>query len=431
MSNNSYGIIVLPTTIQLSSALAKLAMTLDKRPDLTRKLRLHTEGGETRKTLVEGTAESIQRAFTMCLTERSANRNGVGKDGKPEGKKIGIYSFSNLVLKLLFQCRKTRLANQLFTNITQHSPPLALYPASQRVIYLYYLGRFQFSNGHFFQAQKCLQEGYTQCHAKALSQRRLILIHLISANLILGRFPSKVFMSRPESAGILEKFAPIIRAIRTGNLAAFKQALGPRGGNERWFFKRGLLLPILNRAEIIVWRSLARRVFLLTYQLPTDTNSRKAPTLDLNAVVVAATYCQKILEGWTRPKPSQAAQFTGTVPDLVPPASGQKKLLANEGVIFGNKEPDLTEVEAIIANLVQQGLLHGFVSHNLGRYAILGAKLRGGALNAGFPAPWEVIKGRAENERRDVPGWVREERKFMSGGVVNLSGIARPVGSGQ
>ena len=79
-------------------------MTLDKRPDLTRRLRVNVDqGGETRKTLVEGTAESIQRAFTMCLTERSANRNGIGRDGKPEGKKIGIYSFANLVLKLLFQ----------------------------------------------------------------------------------------------------------------------------------------------------------------------------------------------------------------------------------------------------------------------------------------------------------------------------------------
>jgi hypothetical protein len=81
-------------------------MTLDKRPDLTRRMRKMSnidQGGETRKSLVEGTAESIQRAFTMCLTERSTNRNGVGRDGKPEGKKVGIYSFANLVLKLLVQ----------------------------------------------------------------------------------------------------------------------------------------------------------------------------------------------------------------------------------------------------------------------------------------------------------------------------------------
>lgn len=66
---------------------------------------------ESRKTLVEGTAESIQRAFTMCLTERTANRNGIGRDGKPEGKKVGIYSFANMVLRLLFQVWNTSILN--------------------------------------------------------------------------------------------------------------------------------------------------------------------------------------------------------------------------------------------------------------------------------------------------------------------------------
>ncbi|KAM0148891.1 hypothetical protein ACHAPC_007912 [Botrytis cinerea] len=105
LSNPTYGIVILPTAIQLSTALAKLAMTLDKRPDLTRRLRrvADVDAGETRKTLVEGTAETIQRAFTVCLTERTTNRNGVGSDGKPEGKKVGIYSFANLALKLFFQ----------------------------------------------------------------------------------------------------------------------------------------------------------------------------------------------------------------------------------------------------------------------------------------------------------------------------------------
>ncbi len=95
---------MLPTAIQLCTGLAKLAILLDKRPDLTRKLVKvkDVEAGE-KKTLVEGTAETIQRAFTVCLNERTSSRNGIGRDGKPEGKKIGIYSFANMVLKLLFK----------------------------------------------------------------------------------------------------------------------------------------------------------------------------------------------------------------------------------------------------------------------------------------------------------------------------------------
>lgn len=237
-------------------------------------------------------------------------------------------------------------------------------------------------------------------------------------------------MSRPESVGVLEKFAPVAKAIRKGDVAAFKCSLGPEGGNERWFFQKGLLLPLLHRAEVLVWRSLARRVFLLTYQVPADPNSRKAPTLDLTYVVTAAQYCQKILEGWSRSKDS-VNSFLGGAPDLAPPPNGPKQLLANQGTIFGNLQPDMSEVEAIVASLVEQGLLHGFVSHKLSLFAILGAKQRGGALRAGFPPPWEAIHARAvSNGSKEVPGWVREERKGAIGGVVNLSGIARPVGSG-
>ncbi|CAG8983283.1 hypothetical protein HYALB_00002720 [Hymenoscyphus albidus] len=443
LSNPSYGIIVLPTVMQLSSNLAKLAMMLDKRPDLTRKLRkmADSDQGEGRKTLVEGTAECIQRAFTMCLTERSSNRNGVGRDGRPEGKKIGIYSFANMVLKLLFQCRKTRLANQLFTNITQHSPPLGLYPASQRVTYLYYLGRFLFSNNHFYRAQLTLQSAYDQCHAQCTNQRRNILIYLMATNMILGRFPSHAFMARPESADLLPKFVPISQAIRKGDIVAFKRALGPESGNQEWFFNKGILLPILSRCEILVWRSLARRIFLLTYQFPTDPNSRKAPTLDIIDLVAAAHYCQKILEGWERPVDNLSLMQSGRThtntmfmnsPDLVAPKTGRKRLRAQEGTIFGNKMPDIIEIESILASLVQQSLLRGFISHNQGKFAILGAKQRGGPLKAGFPDVWEVLKARAEREGTsiEVPGWVQQERKGMGGGVVDLSGIARPVGSG-
>jgi hypothetical protein len=87
-----------------------------------RRMRTVADEGESRKTLVETTAESIQRAFTVCLTERSSNRNGIGRDGRPEGKKIGIYSFANMVLRLLFQ-----VLQLLFINL----PILTLFTVPQ------------------------------------------------------------------------------------------------------------------------------------------------------------------------------------------------------------------------------------------------------------------------------------------------------------
>jgi hypothetical protein len=200
---------------------------------------------------------------------------------------------------------------------------------------------------------------------------------------------------------------------------------------------------MLYRCEVLVWRSLARRVFLLTYSpFPSDPTSRKAATLDLTCLLGAAQYCQKILEGWQKPvdpitKMQAGRTHTNSMfmktPDLVPPPEGAKILSVHQGTVFGNTMPTYLEIEAIVASLVQQGLLHGYVAHMHGKFAIIGSKTtEGGALRAGFPPVWEVLKARAEAEGKEseVPGWVQHERKGQMGGVVNLSGIARPAGSG-
>lgn len=248
-------------------------------------------------------------------------------------------------------------------------------------------------------------------------------------------------MPRPEAAGVLEKFAPIVKAIKLGDLVAYKHSLGPEGGNEKWFFDKGILLPLLYRCEIYVWRSLARRVLCLTYQWPFDPNSKKAPTLNLADLVTAAQYCQKVLEGWQRPTDSIATMQSGrihantifmTSTDLVKPPYDTVKLSANGGVIWGSRMPEMLDIEAIVASLIQQGLLRGFISHIQGKFAILGAKQRGGPLNAGFPPIWKVIRDRAmkEDHSNDVPGWVTgDSTGFSSGGLVNLTGIARPAGA--
>lgn len=409
MSNASSGILLLPTTVMLCGNLATFAVNLDKRPELTRHLKSSSDE-DSRKTIVESTAETIQRAFTICLTERTPPSMP-----QPALKKVGIYSFANLVLKLLFRCRKTTLAEQIFTNIMQNSPPLHLYPAAQRVTYLYYLGRFHLNNTHYFRAQLCLQAAYDQCHLQCIKQREKILTYLTTANLLLGRYPGPAFMSRPEASGIIQRFAPLIRAMRRGDLAAFKEALSPSSPNYTWFFRHGILLPLLFRGELLVWRSLARKTFLLTYEAPTDVLSKKAPTLDLNDLLTGAMLCQNRLN--------------------MDPVTGQQRTLKpSEGLIFGNLMPTLHDIEAIAASLVDQDLLHGFLSHNLKRFAILGSKQRGGPLNAGFPVPFQVMRNRHDlAEVEEVPGWVRREKgpaAGFGGGVVNLSGIARPVGSG-
>ncbi|KAI0012941.1 hypothetical protein F4779DRAFT_508369 [Xylariaceae sp. FL0662B] len=414
LNNPTYGTIMLQTSISLCASLSKLSMTLNKRPDLTKKLGAMDAGEEGQKSIVEITAEIIQKFFTTCLTDRSSQRYA-----EPQCKKVGVYIFANVTLKLLFTCRKTHLAKQLFTNITAKSPPLSYYPAAQRVTYLYYLGRYHFINNHFVRASQCLQEAYLQTPPSFEKHRRFILTYLIPCNMLLGRMPTQTLLQRPEARSLAPIFTPFILSIRTGNWLIFQQALET---NEAWLFRRGLLLTLTYRLRPLLWRSLSRRTFVLTYIAPMEADSRKAATLELSHLLTASSYVQKRLEGYLPAKPalkgrqphinsmflkavSNSASSGGESSTLAPPPGGPKLLRPNEGLVWGNMAITAEHVESMVASLVSQGLLHGYIAHSQGRFAIMGAKQKGSAVAAGWPNVAEVIVIGDE----DIPGWVKDQ----------------------
>jgi hypothetical protein len=229
LSDANMGIVVLPTVIRLSQTLAKLSIGLEKHPEILAEMTRRSSmtrgtSSETqeRVTLVESSANTIREAFSKCLSERAGNvQTGRNAEGKPDGKRVGIYQCANLCLRLFFHCHKLRSAEQIFGNIYQQSPPLAAYPAAQRVSFLYYLGRYHFANNHFSRAIKTLGAAYGQCRSEFVRQRRRILIPLIAANVCMGRFPSRALFSRPEAHGLDKVFIPLCNAIRLGDLASF------------------------------------------------------------------------------------------------------------------------------------------------------------------------------------------------------------------
>lgn len=431
--------VVLPTVISLSRTLARLAIGLDKRPDLIahlirRESSVDNVEATERVTLVESSANVIREAFKKCLSERSGNASGIDSNGKPEGRRIGIYLTANLCLKLFFHCKKLRSAEQIFGNIYQQSPPLGLFPASQRVTFLYYLGRYQFANNHFHRAQLALQAAYDQCHRQCLKQRRLILVYLITSNIILGRFPSSQLLRRPEARGLDEKFRPICQCIVKGDLATFRTFLDMKNDHAEWYLSKRILLQLSNRCEVLVWRSLARRTFLLSGTQGNATNKR-APTLDLQDMLTLATFLERRALGLE--KPAGRTPHTNSIFRVSPAPEAEEKQGYVDPDLDGAVEPSgpdlpsIKSIESIVASLVEQDLLHGFISHKSLRFAIIGSK-QIGALAAGFPNVWEIIKSKMDDE---VPGWKMETKSSGPGGlragpgmVVNLSD-ARPAGA--
>jgi hypothetical protein len=431
LTHGTLGYLMLRIVLTNARLVCRLAIGLDKRPELIAHLKSaegqQQSGGEdggSRETLPERAANIIRVAFVTCLNDRSQV-----KDGKPEGRKKGIYIIANLCLKILFQCRKTRNATQIFENIYNLSPPLSAYPKRERVTYLYYLGRFFFQNSHFYRAQLALQQAYNESPARAecVRQRRQILVYLIASNIILGRFPSRALLERPEAQGLADRFLPVCLAIRNGDLTAFRKHLDFNGPNADWFLHFRILLQLRNRCEVLLWRSLIRKTWILNGTRPTDPSSRTAPTVSIHDLVTAFSYLEKRAA-------SRAVDYTD--PDFA-------------GIIYDNPDDhggdydsghfyDTTSIESILSSLIDQGLLGGYFSHKAMKFAITGAAKKGSALAAGFPEPWAVLKARAEREDGEVPGWKKDAQPgaggLAAGGirpgpgmVLNLSGV-KPVG---
>lgn len=157
--------------------------------------------------------------------------------------------------------------------------------------------------------------------------------------------------------------------------------------------------------------------------------SKRAPTLDLQDLLILATFLEKRGLRMKSEVVGTNSLFLPTPADT-PPV--EEEHLSDDYVdpdLVGCEEPSgpdlptMETVEAMIASLVAQDFLHGFVSHGQKRFAITGAKTSS-PVQVGFPNIWRTISAKTDNE---VPGWVTKDRR-TGGTVIHMSG-ARAAGS--
>ena len=425
LQHNTCGHLILPTVIKYSQLLSQFAIRLDKQPELIAHLP-RSIGEEPSESLPERTANIIRQAFVTCLNDRSDPHNTA-----EYSRKFGIYTLANTCLKILFNCKKTGSAEQIFTNVYNQAPPLSLYPRSEQVTYLYYLGRFFWTTGHWYRAQLALQFAYDNSYRFCQKQRRIILVYLIASNMILGRFPSKSLYARPEAEGFLERFHPLCQCIARGDLETFYRLTDMKGPHAKWFLCYRILLQIRNRCEVLVWRTLARRAFQLCGRTP-SVESRSAPTLALQDFRTIYTVLQlraRLPLELTSQIPADQTCDEWMMEDTFYPYMQMNVHISfqhDPDLDWTIKLPSMLDIESIFSSLIGQNLLGGFVSHRQLRFAIQGARNKG-ALLAGFPNVWTVT---TDGEDEDVPGWKKDgpaQDESGGGRVIHLTD-ARPVG---
>jgi nuclear mRNA export protein PCID2/THP1 len=447
----THGGLLIAIILYYSRVLARLAIGLDKHPELTfttDSAAAAAEEGEG-TTLPERAANTIRDALISCIRDRSPG---------PEGKWRATIKLANICLKILFQSGRVERSTQIFQNLNTftQSHPLSQFSKADRVTFHYYAGMASFVVSQFYNASQLLEKAYLECHVEAAKQRRLILVPLVVANLIQGRFPSQELLHRTDAVGLRETITPLCRAIKLGDVESFRRLTAFGSPTAQWLLRHRVLLQIRDGCEMLVWRGLFRRTFLLSGN-PAKMNEQGrqlTPWLDLHTVAHIARYLERralnekapaagggpgnrnlnwiFMENDDTIPPSLknqlvAAEFEG----LTDPQTGRDLYRSPPASLLENRLPSLESVEATVASLIDQGFMNGYIARSMHRFAIAGARGKAGALPSqaqaavvGFPSPWSVVKKVSKPQKQRVVNGAR----FGSGNVIRLSG-ARPAGA--
>lgn len=216
-------------------------------------------------------------------------------------KRIGMLTLVNQLFKVYFRINKLHLCKPLIRAI-ESSPFKDAFALSQQITYRYYVGRKAMFDSDYKAADEYLTFAFEQCHRLSRRNKRLILIYLVPVKMLLGYIPSRQVL---EKYDVLE-FWDLVTAVCQGDLKSFDEIVDR---HEAFFIKCGIFL-IVDKLKNIAYRNLFKKVYLIlnTHQIPVEA-------------------------------------------------------LQNALLYLGQSDVDLDETQCIVANLIYEGKIKGYISH--------------------------------------------------------------------
>ncbi|GAA5923564.1 uncharacterized protein JCM15063_003688 [Sporobolomyces koalae] len=259
---------------------------------------------------LEEASRLLQKCFSCCLNDRSAEWI--------MSRKMGTYYLATLLFKTYINLNSTALCKNIIRGIqAAELPALEKYPQAHQVAFGYYMGVFAFMREDYKEAEKQFKNCLKGIHKNALQNICLILDYLIPLLLLRGVFPSKQLYQLSPKHSLLYK--PFAEAIKSGDITKYDRHLGHV---EKSLMDRGSWL-IVERAREVCVRGLLKKMW--------------------------------ILEG--RPSRISIQTFRNYHNAAVCIGSGP----AN---IAGLTEYDSEEMECLLANYINKGLIKGYISHS-------------------------------------------------------------------
>lgn len=263
-------------------------------------LRLIAQQAEKQKVGVNEKPGEILEKAAECLMGCFRVCAADNRSGEEDTKRIGMLALVNQLFKVYFRINKLHLCKPLIRAI-ESSPFKESFSLSQQVTYRYFVGRKAMYDSNYKAADEYLTYAFENCHKSSRKNKRLILIYLVPVKMLLGYIPSKKVLEKYD----VIQFWDLVQAVCQGNLKLFDELMEM---HESFFIKCGIYL-IVDKLKIIAYRNLFRKVYLIlnTHQIP-----------------VEALQC--------------ALEYLG-------------------------QDVDLDETQCIVANLIYEGKIKGYISH--------------------------------------------------------------------
>ncbi|CDK26326.1 unnamed protein product [Kuraishia capsulata CBS 1993] len=258
---------------------------------------------EEELAVLEKVVEAVNRPFKICLSDKSDLRFS---------KKSAVYFFAGQLFKYYRTMKKYELSKSIEKALAASAtelPSITAIPKKSAVIYLYYSGCLACIDNDFEKANDRLSQALLLCHKDSFKQKQSILVTLIPVRFIVTRqLPSKACLTSLSDLGLA--YSDIFRAVKLGDLALFDSQFQRL---QSLLLKKNLYYVFLKMRMYVVAKLVKVVCSAMTGKFQ---------------ISVASLSC--------------ALEYSGKQPE-------------------GSFSADYTE--SIVANLISQGLVKGYLSH--------------------------------------------------------------------
>lgn len=206
---------------------------------------LESESSKPEK--VEDVARVLLRAFAVTNGDRV--NDGVSS------KRVGTLEVINQLFRVYFDLNTLRLCSNLTRTV--NAPGFIDFEKSfsiaHRVTYKYFVGRLHLYEDQYDEAIECLTYAVERIPPEFETNKRLVLLYLIPAKMLRGSLPSSEMLARYN----MKWFVDIAAAMRTGDLSLFTGAVVT---HQSFFIKKGLYLAV-EKMRSLVYRSLCQKLY--------------------------------------------------------------------------------------------------------------------------------------------------------------------------